>query len=84
MEREKERPSQLDIAKSRWSYAVTMILETFGAQTALVLHFYILQLFMFGICMQVPATIVQPITRNKLAITRAKQRKVADKDDAEN
>ncbi|KAH1247036.1 hypothetical protein GmHk_06G017020 [Glycine max] len=32
----------------------------------------------------VPATIVPPIARNKLAITRAKKRKVADKDDAEN
>ncbi|KAH1262529.1 hypothetical protein GmHk_02G005130 [Glycine max] len=32
----------------------------------------------------VPATIVPPIARNKLTITRAKQRKVADKDDAEN
>ncbi|KAL5141932.1 hypothetical protein HKD37_09G025194 [Glycine soja] len=34
--------------------------------------------------MEVPATIVPPIARNKLAITRAKKRKVADKDDAEN
>ncbi|KAL5177536.1 hypothetical protein HKD37_08G023282 [Glycine soja] len=34
--------------------------------------------------LMVPATIVPPIARNKLTITRAKQRKVADKDDAEN
>ncbi|KAL5184297.1 hypothetical protein HKD37_17G048025 [Glycine soja] len=31
--------------------------------------------------LMVPATIVPPIARNKLTITRAKQRKVADKDD---
>jgi len=47
MEREKERPSQLDIAKSRWSYAVTMILETFGAQTALLLHPFFHDIFMW-------------------------------------
>eukprot|EP00256_Glycine_max_P060335 XP_014629179.1 uncharacterized protein LOC102661257 [Glycine max] len=34
--------------------------------------------------LMVPATIVPPIARNKLTITRAKQRKVANKDDAEN
>ncbi|XP_028184833.1 uncharacterized protein LOC114371665 [Glycine soja] len=34
--------------------------------------------------LMVPATIVPPIARNKLTITRAKQRKVADKDDANN
>ncbi|KAH1060705.1 hypothetical protein GYH30_004251 [Glycine max] len=34
--------------------------------------------------LMVPATIVPPIARNKLTITRAKQRKVVDKDDAEN
>ncbi|KAL5133970.1 hypothetical protein HKD37_03G007225 [Glycine soja] len=44
--------------------------------------FDILQvLFMFSICMWVPTTIVPPIARNKLNITRAKQRKVANKDD---
>ncbi|KAL5138522.1 hypothetical protein HKD37_10G028679 [Glycine soja] len=32
--------------------------------------------------LMVPTTIVPPIARNKLTITRAKQRKVADKDDA--
>ncbi|KAH1190045.1 hypothetical protein GmHk_20G057703 [Glycine max] len=32
--------------------------------------------------LMVPATIVPPIATNKLTITRAKQRKVADKDDA--
>ncbi|KAH1188459.1 hypothetical protein GmHk_U059501 [Glycine max] len=32
--------------------------------------------------LMVPVTIVPPIARNKLTITRAKQRKVADKDDA--
>ncbi|KAL5154040.1 hypothetical protein HKD37_19G053485 [Glycine soja] len=34
--------------------------------------------------LMVPTTIVPPIARNKLTITRAKQRKVADKDDANN
>ncbi|KAL5193671.1 hypothetical protein HKD37_20G055854 [Glycine soja] len=34
--------------------------------------------------LMVPATIVPPIARNKLTITIAKQRKVADKDDARN
>ncbi|KAL5180861.1 hypothetical protein HKD37_01G001913 [Glycine soja] len=34
--------------------------------------------------LMVLATIVSPIARNKLTITRAKQRKVADKDDANN
>ncbi|KAL5156392.1 hypothetical protein HKD37_U058576 [Glycine soja] len=34
--------------------------------------------------LMVPVTIVPPIARNKLTITRAKQRKVADKDDANN